>query len=80
MSTGRVMDPLESYLKREVKVGRHNSVLTIGDRKEAAKSLVMQYRIERATKRMSVVGLIIFVLAVICGIIAPFRPDHFYGT
>ena len=55
-------------------------VLIIRDRKEAAKSLVMQYRIERAAKKMAVVGIIIFVLAMICGVIAPFKPDHFYGT
>jgi hypothetical protein len=54
--------------------------LIIRDRQDAAKNLVLQYRMERAAKWMGRVGLVILAIGILALIISPFRPNHFYGT
>jgi hypothetical protein len=45
------------------------------DRK-AVENLVMQYRVERAARRMGWVSLFIFVLCLIASVVAMFRPKY----
>jgi hypothetical protein len=54
--------------------------LIIRNRQDAAKNLVLQYRMERASKWMGRVGLVILAIGILGLIISPFRPNHFYGT
>jgi hypothetical protein len=54
--------------------------LTIRDRQDAAKNLVLQYRIERAAKWTGRVGLVMLAIGILCMIVGPMRPNHFYGT
>jgi hypothetical protein len=39
----------------------HHSILIIRDRQEAAKNLVMQYRVERAARRIGRIGLLVLL-------------------
>lgn len=58
---------------------RTNRELKILQDQQAVAKLVMQYRVERAAKRMGIVGAIMIVLITIAGVVSIFRPDHFYG-
>ena len=44
--------------------------------REAVERLIMQYRIERAAKRMGMVALVLLVLALLASIIGLFRPKY----
>ena len=44
--------------------------------REAVERLIMQYRIERAAKRMGKVALVLLVLALLASIIGLFRPKY----
>ncbi len=39
----------------------HHSILIIRDRQEAAKNLVLQYRVERAARHMGRIGLLVLL-------------------
>jgi hypothetical protein len=56
---------------------------TLGDQRgakspdrKAVEDLVMQYRIERAARRMGWVTLVIFVLSFIASVVGLFRPKY----
>jgi hypothetical protein len=53
----------------------HQSVAKSRDR-QAVEDLVMQYRIERASRWMGKIGLLIFALAAVAGVISLFRPKY----
>lgn len=57
-----------------------SAFLIVQDRQKAAKTLVLQYRIERAAKRMGIFATIAMVLITIGSFISIFRPSHFYGV
>ena len=61
-------------------MANHFTFLIIRDRQEAAKNLVLQYRIERTAKWMGRVGLVILAIGIFCMIVGPMRPNHFYGV
>ena len=57
--------------------------LTLGDQRvaksldrKAAEGLVMQYRIERAARRMGWVSLLIFVLWLVASFVGIFKPNY----
>ena len=53
----------------------HQSVAKSRDR-QAVEDLVMQYRIERASRWMGKIGLLILALAAVAGVISLFRPKY----
>jgi hypothetical protein len=57
--------------------------LTLGDQRvtksrdrKAVEDLFMQYRIERAARRIGKVSIFLFVLALIASVISMFRPKY----
>lgn len=52
-------------------MSRHHTSLTIRDRQEAAKNLMLQYRIERASKWAGRAGLVILGVGILSMIIKP---------
>jgi hypothetical protein len=53
----------------------HQSVAKSRDR-QAVEDLVMQYRIERASRWMGKIGLLIFASAAVAAVISLFRPKY----
>ena len=53
----------------------NQSVAKSRDR-QAVEDLMMQYRIERASRWMGKIGLLIFALAAVAGVISLFRPKY----